>query len=121
MSSDHVAQRLADIFYNIERIENHIRGTTKTKFLDDELLNDGVERCLERIAKAARKIGDHFDDQYYSLIACNIMAIECAVNRWLGITKSRAYLGHHLSLLGIPQRVFCNQGIFVRPTHGIHS
>jgi uncharacterized protein with HEPN domain len=64
MSSDHVAQRLADIFYNIERIENHIRGTTKTKFLDDELLNDGVERCLERIAEAARKIGDHYDDQY---------------------------------------------------------
>jgi uncharacterized protein with HEPN domain len=67
MSSDHVAQRLADIFYNIERIENHIRGTTKTKFLDDELLNDGVERCLERIAEAARKIGDHFDDQYTNI------------------------------------------------------
>ncbi len=64
MSSERVAQRLADILENIERIENHVSGTTKTKFLDDDLLNDGVERCLERIAEAARKIGDRFDDQY---------------------------------------------------------
>ena len=64
MSSERVAQRLADILENIERIENHVRGTTKTKLLDDDLLNDGVERCLERIAEAARKIGDRFDDQY---------------------------------------------------------
>ena len=64
MSSEHVARRLADILENIERIENHVRGTTKTKFLDDDLLNDGVERCLERIAEAARKIGNRFDDQY---------------------------------------------------------
>lgn len=64
MSSDRVAQRLADILENIERIESHIRGTTKKKFLNDDLLNDGVERCLERIAEAARKIGDRFDDNY---------------------------------------------------------
>ena len=64
MSSERVAQRLADILKNIDRIENHVSGTTKTKFLDDDLLNDGVERCLERIAEAARKIGDRFDGQY---------------------------------------------------------
>ena len=64
MSSENVAQRLADIFENIERIENHVRGTTKIKFLGDDLLNDGVERCLERIAEAARKIGDQFDEKY---------------------------------------------------------
>ncbi len=64
MSSERLGQRFSDILENIERIENHVRGTTKTKFLDDDLLNDGVERCLERIAEAARKIGDRFDDQY---------------------------------------------------------
>ena len=64
MSSENVAQRLADILENIERIENHVRGTTKIKFLGDDLLNDGVERCLERIAEAARKIGDQFDEKY---------------------------------------------------------
>ena len=64
MSSERLGQRLADILENIERIENHVRGTTKAKFLEDKLLNDGVERCLERIAEAARKIGDRFDDQY---------------------------------------------------------
>ena len=64
MSSENVAQRLADILENIERIENHVRGTTKIKFLGDDLLNDGVERCLERIAEAARKIGDQFDKKY---------------------------------------------------------
>ena len=64
MSSERVAQRLADILENIKRIENHVGGTTKTKFLDNDLLIDGVGRCLERIAEAARKIGDRFDDQY---------------------------------------------------------
>jgi uncharacterized protein with HEPN domain len=64
MSSERTPQRLADILENIERIENHVRATTKTKFLNDELLNDGVERCLERIAEAARKIGDLYEDQY---------------------------------------------------------
>ena len=64
MSSENVSQRLADILENIERIENHVRGTTKIKFLGDDLLNDGVERCLERIAEAARKIGDQFDEKY---------------------------------------------------------
>jgi uncharacterized protein with HEPN domain len=54
MSSERVARRLADILENIERIENHVSGTTKTKFLDDDLLNDRVERCLERIAEAAQ-------------------------------------------------------------------
>ncbi len=67
MSSERMAQRLADILENIERIENHVSGTTKTNFLDDNLLNDGVERCLERIAEAARKIGDRFDDQYTNI------------------------------------------------------
>ena len=64
MSSENMAQRLVDILENIERIENHVRGTTKIKFLGDDLLNDGVERCLERIAEAARKIGDQFDEKY---------------------------------------------------------
>ena len=67
MSSERVAHRLTDILANIERIENHLSETTKTKFLDDALLNDGVERCLERISEAARKIGDRFDDQYKDL------------------------------------------------------
>jgi uncharacterized protein with HEPN domain len=64
MSSERMGQRLLDILENIERIERHVAATTKTKFLGDDLLNDGVERCLERIAEAARKIGNHFDDQY---------------------------------------------------------
>ncbi len=33
MSSENVAQRLAEILENIERIENHVRGTTKINFL----------------------------------------------------------------------------------------
>ncbi len=64
MSSERMVQRLADIFNNIERIENHVRGTKEAEFLVNDLLIDGVERCLERISEAARKIGDHLDDQY---------------------------------------------------------
>ncbi len=67
MSSERVSRRLEDILENIERIEDHLRGTTKAKFLEDDLLNDGIGRCLERIAEAARKIGDRFDDRYAEL------------------------------------------------------
>ena len=67
MSSERITQRLTDILENIKRIEKYVRSTTKTKFLKDELLNDGVERCLERIAEAARKIGDRFDKDYSEL------------------------------------------------------
>lgn len=67
MSSERAAQRLADILENIGRIEKHVSGATETKFLGNDLLIDGVERCLERIAESARKLGDQFDDQFKNL------------------------------------------------------
>lgn len=67
MSSDRLVPRMADILDNIERIERHVRGTGESEFLGSELLIDGVERCLERIAEAARKIGDRLDQRYADL------------------------------------------------------
>jgi uncharacterized protein with HEPN domain len=37
---------------------------TADQFLHDQKTQDAVERCLERIAEAARKLGDGLDEEY---------------------------------------------------------
>jgi uncharacterized protein with HEPN domain len=37
---------------------------TADQFLSDEKTQDAVERCLERVSEAARKIGDGLDAKY---------------------------------------------------------
>ncbi|WP_431858971.1 HepT-like ribonuclease domain-containing protein [Azospirillum sp.] len=64
MPSEDVARRLRDILDNIERIRRHMDGLSLETFLDDEKTQDAVERCLERIAEAARKIGDVLDTKH---------------------------------------------------------
>lgn len=64
MSSDNPEKRLDDILVQIARIESHIANVTQEQFLDDPLVYDAVERCLERICEAARKIGPILDDKY---------------------------------------------------------
>jgi len=62
-SSDR-GRRLRDILANIGRIRRHTSGMTGVQFLSDEKTQDAVERCLERISEAARKIGDGLDAKY---------------------------------------------------------
>src|SRR5260221_8909012 len=62
-SSDQ-ARRLRDILANVARIRRHTSGMTADQFLSDEKTQDAVERCLERISEAARKIGDGLDAKY---------------------------------------------------------
>jgi uncharacterized protein with HEPN domain len=62
-SSDR-ARRLRDILANVARIRRHTSGMTADRFLSDEKTQDAVERCLERISEAARKIGDGLDAKY---------------------------------------------------------
>jgi uncharacterized protein with HEPN domain len=59
-----LARRLRDILANISRIRRHVRGMTAHRFRADEKTQDAVERCLERISEAARKIGDRLDSKY---------------------------------------------------------
>ena len=61
MPSEDTARRLRDILDSIARIHRHMDGLSLEVFLEDEKTQDAVERCLERIAVAARKIGDSLD------------------------------------------------------------
>jgi uncharacterized protein with HEPN domain len=49
---------------NIARIRRHLHGVTAARFAADEKTQDAVERCLERICEAARRIGDVLDAAY---------------------------------------------------------
>ncbi len=61
MPTDRPAQRIHDILENIASIEGYTGELTKETFSDNRMAVDAVERCLERIAEAARKLGHQFD------------------------------------------------------------
>ena len=56
MPSEAPDQRLHDIIDNIDRIRGHLAGTEDAAALDEKT-RDAVERCLERISEAAKKLG----------------------------------------------------------------
>jgi uncharacterized protein with HEPN domain len=64
MSSNDPKRRLRDILDNISRIRSHVEGIAAQQFADDHKTQDAVERCLERICEAARKLGDIFDARH---------------------------------------------------------
>ena len=68
MSSDREALRLQDIVENIDRIDSHVEGLDRDRFLTDAKTVDAVERCLQRITETVIKIGP---DPHGSHIAAN--------------------------------------------------
>lgn len=67
MPSEDPSQRLDDIIDNIRRIRTYIEGMDENMFMEDEKTIDAVERCFERIAEAARKLGERYDQSYPEL------------------------------------------------------
>lgn len=61
MPSERPVQRLQDILENIERVRSYTAGLDREAYLRTPLVMDAVERCLERMAEAARKLGDRYD------------------------------------------------------------
>ena len=58
MITSNPARRFQDIIDNIDRIESHLRHLQPDEVLDENaLVLDAVERCLQRICEAARKLG----------------------------------------------------------------
>lgn len=64
MPSDRPRRRLEDMLENMERIRTYVEGMTREGFTSETMVQDAVERCFERIAEAARKIGDRFDADF---------------------------------------------------------
>jgi len=61
LPTERPAQRIHDILENIASIEDYTDGVSEKSFSNNRMVVDAVERCLERIAEAARKLGDQFD------------------------------------------------------------
>ncbi|HEV3113060.1 MAG TPA: HepT-like ribonuclease domain-containing protein [Candidatus Binataceae bacterium] len=64
MSSSDPRRRLRDILDNISRIRSYMEGIAAQQLVADPKTQDAVERCLERICEAARKLGDTLDAKY---------------------------------------------------------
>ena len=64
VSSSDPKRRLRDILDNISRIRSYLHGVSSQQLVSDPKTQDAVERCLERICEAARKLGDTLDAKY---------------------------------------------------------
>ena len=60
MSSEIPSARLRDIIANSDRIHAHMQTVAPDAKLDAKT-RDAIERCLERISEAARKLGPAMD------------------------------------------------------------
>ena len=61
MPTERPAQRINDILKNIASVEEYTKELSGSTFSSNRMAVDAVERCLERIAEAARKLGHQFD------------------------------------------------------------
>ena len=57
MPSRHPATSLSHIVVNAERISFYIAGMDQDGFVQNHLVSDGVERCLERVCEAVWRLG----------------------------------------------------------------
>ncbi len=62
MPSSDPEQRFHDILNNIARSEQHTAGMNSRAFAGDKKTYDAVERCLERISEASKKLGSLAED-----------------------------------------------------------
>ena len=62
MPSEVPRERLQDIVTNIDRVRAHLKGMKPDAELDDKT-RDAVERCLERISEAAKKLGPMIEER----------------------------------------------------------
>ena len=58
MPSEKPARGLRDILENADAIARYTEGMDLDAFTADAKTRDAVERCLERISEAARKLGE---------------------------------------------------------------
>jgi len=72
MSSSDPRRRIEDMLEQVLRIESHIAGLGLETFRANALAQDAVERCLERICEAARKIGDMLDERHPDVDFANL-------------------------------------------------
>ena len=62
MHSEKDIQRFRDIVENIDRIDHFTKGMRASDFLENELVSDAVERCLQRITEAAIQLRSLADE-----------------------------------------------------------
>ena len=58
---------LTDIVDAIMRIERYTAGLTRTTFVEDDLHRDAVERCIEIISEASRRLPGELKAQHPSI------------------------------------------------------
>jgi len=85
MSSSDPLKRIADMLEQVARIESHLAGQDLDTFRVNTLAQDAVERCLERICEAARKIGDMDVEIIWQVAVARLPLLKAACRAELGL------------------------------------
>jgi uncharacterized protein with HEPN domain len=64
LSEQRDAAYLLDILQSAEKVKRYAAGKTLEMFLEDDLLRDAIERNLEIIGEACRRISDQFKQEH---------------------------------------------------------
>jgi hypothetical protein len=113
------ADCLTDIIENAERIAQYLSGANEAAFAGNGLVRDAVERCLERICKAAHRLGSNaaelmpdqlWDDIRGRATGCATLTIGSA-QRLSGVPQTWRCLAGRLTQVG---RFFCRSSLMIR-------
>ena len=84
-----LAVAVGHIIENIDRIARYIDGKTEQDYLQDSILSDAVERCVERISEASRSIPDDVKTNHPTV-------------PWRDIASIGNILRHNYDAVGMP-------------------
>jgi uncharacterized protein with HEPN domain len=99
MPSKDPRQRFEDILENAARIKSYTADLGETEFLREQKTIDAVERCIERIAEAARKLGDGYDDLYPELELHELRKFGSMLRHDYGAIQPKLLWGYIVALL----------------------
>lgn len=66
---------LTDLGDAIERVESHVAGLSRDAFIHDRLRRDAVERCIEIISEASRRVPEDLKARHPMIPWARIAAI----------------------------------------------
>ena len=119
MPSDVPHERLQNIITNIDRVRTHLKGVTPGSELDEKT-RDAVERCLERISEAARKLGAIMEERQPQVAWRSIRGLGNVLRHEYDAVDDATIEGIVLRELG-PLRQACVNELAARPdAEGAH-
>ncbi len=82
-----------DILENMERAERFVEGMSYEEFVEDEMTNFAVMRCIEIMGEAAKHVPDSVRDKYLGIPWRDIAGMrDKVIHFYFGVNLERVWL-----------------------------